>query len=95
MNLSVDQGRVLITGRATDTQMRLDAVQLAWKVPGVTEVLNEITVDTQSGITDSARDSWITAQLRTKLLLDADIHSPNYNIDTVNGVVYLLGVALS
>ncbi|AWK89312.1 BON domain-containing protein (plasmid) [Azospirillum thermophilum] len=93
IGLTVDHGRVLLTGRAADAQMRLDAVRLAWQADGVKEVINEIQVDNESGILDSARDTWISTQLRTKITFDGDIHSQNYSIDTINGVVYLMGTA--
>lgn len=95
IGLTIDQGRVLLTGRAKDAQMRLDAVRLAWQADGVKEVINEIQIDNDSGIIDSARDTWITTQLRSRITFDADIHSQNYSIDTVDGVVYLMGVATS
>ncbi|WP_246499741.1 BON domain-containing protein [Azospirillum soli] len=95
MGLTVNDGRVLLTGRATDPQMRLDAVRLAWQAKGVQEVINEIQVDNESGLMDSARDTWISTQLRTRLTFDSRIHSQNYNIDTVNGVVYLMGLGVS
>lgn len=93
VDMTVSDGRVLLTGRAADAQMRLDAVRLAWQAKGVQEVINEIQVDNDSGLMDSARDTWISTQLRTKLTFDSRIHSQNYSIDTVNGVVYLMGLA--
>jgi osmotically-inducible protein OsmY len=90
---TVNEGRVLLTGRAADAQMRLDAVRLASQPEGVKEVINEIQIDNQSSITDKARDTWVSTQLRTRLALDRSISSQNYFIDTVNGVVYLMGVA--
>jgi osmotically-inducible protein OsmY len=93
LNMTVNEGKVLLTGRARDPEMRLDAVRLAWQADGVKEVINEIEVDDKSTITDSARDTWIATQLRTKLLFDRNISSINYSIDTVNGVVYLMGFA--
>ncbi len=95
IGLTVNQGRVLLTGRAADPQMRLDAVRLAWQADGVQEVINEIQVDNESSLLDSARDTWISTQLRTRLTFDSTIHGRNYSIDTVNGVVYLMGVAVS
>ncbi|PWC31122.1 hypothetical protein TSO352_30320 [Azospirillum sp. TSO35-2] len=95
IGLTVDQGRVLLTGHAADAQMRLDAVRLAWQAKGVKEVINEIQVDNNSSIVDSARDTWISTQIRSAITFDADIHSQNYSIDTVDGVVYLMGVAAS
>ncbi len=93
IGLTISQGRVLLTGRAADAQMRLDAVRLAWQAEGVQEIINEIQVDHGAGLADSARDTWISTQLRTRITFDGDIHSQNYSIDTVDGVVYLMGVA--
>ena len=93
INLSIDQGRVLLTGRAANADQRMEAVRLCWKADGVKEVINEITLDNESVMGDTAHDKWIGAKLRTALLLDKDIHSTNYNIDVVNDIVYLLGVA--
>ena len=38
------------------------------------------------------RDRWISAQLETELLLDMAVLHINYDIETVNGVVYLIGI---
>lgn len=95
LGLTVTHGRVLVTGRARDAQQRLDAVRLVWQVNGVTEVINEIQVDDDSTLLDSARDTWIGTQLRTKLLFDGGVSSQNYSIDVVNGVVYLMGLSKS
>ena len=93
IHLTVDQGRVLLTGRAANPDQRVDAVRLVWQVSDVVEVINEITLDNDSSLLDSARDAWIATQLRTALILDRSIHSTNYSIDVVNGIVYLMGVA--
>jgi osmotically-inducible protein OsmY len=93
LSMTVNQGAVLLTGRAKDPEMRLDAVRLAWQANGVKEVINEIVVDDGSTLTDSAGDAWISTQLRSKLMFDRDISSINYSIETVNGVVYLMGNA--
>ncbi len=95
LSTRVDQGRVMLTGRAADPQMRLDAVRLVWQADGVREVINEIQVDNESSIVDSAKDTWINTQLRTRITFDGAVSSQNYNIDTVNGVVYLMGWAKS
>jgi osmotically-inducible protein OsmY len=39
------------------------------------------------------RDFWIIQKIDGKLLLDGDIRSINYSIESVDGVVYLIGVA--
>jgi osmotically-inducible protein OsmY len=87
--------RVLLTGLVQTAQMRLDAVRMAWQADGVREVINEIEVTDKGGAEAYARDVWISTQLRTKLLLDKEIKSINYSVETVGGTVYLMGFARS
>jgi osmotically-inducible protein OsmY len=87
------EGRVLLTGLVQKPEMRLDAVRLAWQARGVKEVINEIEVTDKGGAAAYARDVWISTQLRTKLLLDKEIKSINYSVETVGGTVYLMGFA--
>jgi len=87
------EGRVLLTGSVKNPQSRADAVRLAWTVSGVKDVINEVQVNPDSGIVDLARDSWVTAQLQSKITLDRNILAINYVIETVNGTVYLIGIA--
>jgi osmotically-inducible protein OsmY len=93
INLQVQEGRVLLTGQVPEPEARVTAVRLAWLAEGVAEVINEIEVSDRSSLLDAARDEWIAAKLRTRLLADRAIASINYSIETVNGAVYLIGVA--
>lgn len=95
LNLTVDQGRVLITGVVQDPQDRVEAVRLAWQVDGVKQVINEIRLAEGEGLPGIVRDKWITTRLRTALTFDRDVQSINYSIETVQGVIYLMGVAQS
>ncbi len=93
LNLTVQDGRVLITGIVDNPDHRVDAVRLAWQAEGVSQVINEIQVrDEPRSWTQYGRDTWITTQLRGYITFDKHIQSINYSIDTVNGVVYLMGV---
>ncbi|MFQ6018879.1 MAG: BON domain-containing protein [Kiloniellaceae bacterium] len=93
VNLQVQEGRILLTGTVPDPDTRLSVVRLAWQAPGVKEVINEIEVADTSSLSDAARDAWISAQLRAKLLADPEVGSIDYSIETVNRVLYLMGVA--
>jgi len=95
VDISVDSGRVLLTGLVPTPQNRIDAARIAWQADGVVEVINEIEVRDKSTLSDAARDAAITGQVRSRILFDATVRSINYTIDTVNGRVYLLGVAQS
>lgn len=91
--VAVHEGRVLLTGRVSTPDDRIQATRIAWQAADVREVINEIEVDDTRGVVDGARDSWISAQLRSKITFDRTIQAINYTIDTVNGTVYLLGIA--
>ena len=95
LDLTVEQGRVLITGVVQDPQHRVEAVRLAWQPNGVKQVINEIRVAESDGFPGYARDTWITTRLRGKIILEQSVQSINYTIDTVQGVVYLMGIAQS
>jgi osmotically-inducible protein OsmY len=92
-NLQIYEGRVLITGAVKDADTRAEAIQLAWKAKGVREIINEIQVTNEGGFGAYARDTGIVTELNTRLLFAKDISSVNYSVESVNGIVYLLGVA--
>ncbi|AZL16056.1 BON domain-containing protein [Rickettsiales endosymbiont of Stachyamoeba lipophora] len=97
IKVEVANGRVLLTGSVVSQEDRLKAVRIAWKVNGVREVINEIEIRNIQGleVKDYATDTWITTQLRTKMLFYQNIKSFNYNIETIRGVIYLIGVTKS
>ena len=95
VNLSVTEARVLPTGRVPTPEDRVEATRLTWQVQGVQEVINELQVDDSSSIVDAARDQLIAATLRQKLIFDSAVRSINYSIATVNGRIYLFGIARS
>ena len=87
------EGRVLLTGSVKKPEYRVEAVRLAWQPEGVKEVINEVQVTDEGGFINYSRDVWITATLRSKILLEKTIKSVSYNVETVNGIVYLIGIA--
>ena len=92
IGIEVFEGRVLLTGLVPTEYMRAEAVRKSWSISGVKDVLNEMQISSGSLI-GTARDALISAQLTTRLAMDEKIYSINYVIETVNGVVYLIGIA--
>ncbi len=93
IGIEVYQSRVLLTGIADNEKMRADAVRLTWKAEGVKEVYNEIQLLGSGTKASLTRDSWITAQLKSKITFDEKIFAVNYFVETVVCIVYLIGVA--
>lgn len=91
----VVEGRVLLAGSVPKQEDRIRAAQIVWDTPDVVELINEVTIEGDAGASSYAKDVWISAQLRTKLLGDVNVSSINYNIETVAQTVHLIGVARS
>src|ERR1700687_3049839 len=93
VSTSVIEGRVHLSGNVLDEELRLKATELSWETPNVTEVVNDIEVTDRTGLVDVARDRWISAKVRARILADSSIRDVNYTIDTQNRVVFILGIA--
>ena len=93
VSISVHERRVLLIGIVPSEGAMTSAVKIAWQVEGVREVINEIRIAQDAKFADDVRDSWITAKIRTRIMLDKEIDAINYSIETLDRVVYLLGIA--
>jgi osmotically-inducible protein OsmY len=90
---TVIDGVVLITGEVPTQEDRVTLTRLIWGVKGVKEVHNEVKVADSETIGSFASDSLITTKLKLQLLRDPEIMNINYSVDTVDGTVYLMGIA--
>lgn len=96
LSITVVEGRVLLTGVVGTQYSRDEATRLAWAASDrINEVINEVQVTDEGGVGAAASDTWITTQLRTKIATDKEIVDINYSIETVNGTIYLIGLAQS
>lgn len=95
VGIEVNEGVVLLTGPVNTADDAARAVQLAWDVEGVREVINELQISEGGGAKRLAGDAWITTQAKTRLIAEKNVKSVNYTIETVNGVVYVMGIAQS
>ena len=88
-------GRIFITGKIDDPEEKLKITKLAWETEGVRSVKNDLKVKEKFNFKQSAKDLLITSQLRTALILNKQIKSANYNIDTYKKKIYIYGIANS
>lgn len=96
IGVTVNEGRVLLTGIVRDGEHGHLALNTAWKVKGVREVIDEIEIGkTGIGVRDFSSifvDSYITSAIKTKLFFRPQVFPSNFKITTFNNVVYLIGV---
>ena len=93
VNVSVNEGRVLLTGLVNRPEERVAAARATWSHPRVKEVINEIEISSVSGWKRIPKDTWITNRIRTSYLFDGELAGRNYDIEVVDGTVYLFGIA--
>lgn len=95
LNVTVYEGRTLLTGFAPTQEMKARAQEIASRVPGVRVVYNQIEVAPPESAWSSAKDAWITTRVKSGLVFNHDVRSVNYSIETVDRSVYLIGSARS
>ena len=102
---SVMKGVVLLDGKAASLSDHLLALEVAAAVPGVRRVASEVQSPTEftdreiwndPASTPPAEgnrmtDGWITTQIKTRFMTDADVPAGDINVDTHRGVVTLFG----
>ncbi len=93
VDVEVTEGVALLTGHAPRAEDRIYAECVTWSAPAVREVSNRIEIGGGRGAGQTARDALITQRVRARLVADSSIRSVNFNIETHNGVVHLLGFA--
>ena len=95
VDVSVMQGHVVLTGAVFSQDDRIDAAKIAWSFKDVKDVDNELQVGEPGGPIRTVKDAWITTRVRTTLWGDKNVKGVNYDVETVKGVVYLMGTARS
>ena len=78
-----------------NSDLRIEATRGAWGINGVKTVINELQISNDDNILSFADDLVISAIIKGKLLLNSETEYMNYSVDTVNGIVYLIGIARS
>ncbi|WP_169566983.1 BON domain-containing protein [Sneathiella limimaris] len=93
VSTTVIEGRVLVTGAVASQADKDRVAELIWSVKSVKAVLNELQLEDEINNSSTSDDVWITTSLKSRLLRDIGIKHINYSVDTVNRVVYLIGIA--
>ncbi len=93
VDVEVTGGLVLLSGRVNTPEERVLAEGIAWTSPLTRDVANEIKIQPPGGFLANVSDELITARVRARLVGSSTVKSLNYNIETYDGVVYLMGIA--
>lgn len=96
LDISTDvyKGRVMLTGLVKNAVARNRAEELTRRV-SAGEIFNEIQITDDAGIKASAQGLIAETKIKVKLLSAEGVRSINYRVRAINGVVYVLGTAVS
>ena len=86
-------GRIFITGKVDNPEEKLKITKIAWETSGVRSVRNDIKIKEKFNFKQSVKDTLITSQLRAALIVNKNIKSGNYQIDTYKKNIYIYGIA--
>ena len=86
-------GKIFITGKVDNPEEKLKITKIAWETSGVRSVRNDIKIKEKFNFKQSAKDTLITSQLRAALIVNKNIKSSNYQIDTYKKNIYIYGIA--
>lgn len=93
VNVDVREGIVLLAGNVPTQKDKIEAERIAWSAPRVDQIGNEILIKDKQGLVRNAKDGLLTTSVKTRLTADKYVKSRNINVESHDGVVYLLGVA--
>lgn len=91
VTFNVRFSRVMLTGNVKSEDQAAKAVELSWKAKGVTEVINELTINPDNSLLDTAGDAIIKRNLEARLLVTKGVWVINYSLDVNGGTAFMLG----
>ncbi|MEM9242923.1 MAG: BON domain-containing protein [Pseudomonadota bacterium] len=83
--------RVLLTGTVPSEEISERAAQIAAYTKGVKHVYNFITIS-ENKLGNYAYDSWLTTEVRTKIITQGKMPPESIKVVTDNATVYLMGL---
>jgi osmotically-inducible protein OsmY len=93
LTVRVIDGTAILSGRVDKAEDKLKMTKFAWETAGIKAVRNDIIIADETSFKQRAKDILISSQFNAALLLNKKINSRNYNSETINGKIYVYGMA--
>ncbi|MDA7595795.1 BON domain-containing protein [Luminiphilus sp.] len=85
-------GFVLLAGQVPSEALKTLASDVARELEAVRRIYNELEVGPATSAGTRTNDTWITTQVKSKLLASSDTPGRRVKVVTENAVVYLMGL---
>lgn len=83
---------LLLTGQTLNADLKHQAEDALRGLPKVTKIYNELEVKPPISFAKRSKDSWITAQIKAKMLGTKGFNPLRVKVITEDNIVYLLGL---
>jgi osmotically-inducible protein OsmY len=83
---------VLIVGQTPTEAFRQEAENVVKDIPKIRRIHNELIIGQPVSLSVRSKDSWITAQIKGKMLSSKEVNTTRVKVITEESVVYLLGL---
>ena len=93
VDVEVAEGIVLLSGNVPTQKDKIEAARIAWSARGIEQVGNEILIKGKQSFVRNTKDGILEKTVRTRLTADKLVKARNFNIETHDGIVYVMGVA--
>ena len=93
ISVKVLDGRSFLGGKVDEPEEKLKITKMAWETNGARSVRNNIAIKEKFSFKNTAKDVLLTSQLRTALILNKTVKAANFNIETINQITYVFGIA--
>ena len=95
ISAKVLDGNIYLSGKVDEPEEKLKIIKMAWETKGARSVQSTVTIKGNINFKSTAKDILITSQLRTALIFNKLTKATNYTIDTINGKIYIFGIAMT
>ena len=95
ISTKVLDGNIFLSGKVEEPEEKLKIIKTAWETKGTRSVQSTITIKGKSNFKSTAKDILITSQLKTALIFNKLTKASNYTIDTIEGKIYIFGIAMT
>ena len=85
-------GFVLVAGQVPSEALKALATDVVREIEDVRRIYNELEVGPETSAGTRSNDTWITTQVKSKLLASSDTPGTRVKVVTENSVVYLMGL---
>ncbi len=92
INVTSQNGIVLLTGEASTTEVRDNFLARARDIKSIRRIVNEVSIAPPSSLSQRTRDAWITNKIKARLIGTRGLHASSVEIVTENSAVFLLGL---